>query len=115
VSLEGTVPPRSEETTPSGTICIKVDLRLYAVEALEAAVYRFADRGFFLDDVDWDNKCARVAVYLSMSEQPTEELQVLFRQELTDQSLRHRIRAETEAVRNLILAHAFADSALAGD
>ena len=90
-----------------------VDLRLYTVEAMHAAVYRFADKGCCIDHVDWDKTTATVVFNQPPQEDEQASLLTQFKQELNDQTLRQRIRAETESIRNLILAHAFSDSALA--
>lgn len=92
----------------------EVDLQLYGEDAVHAAVYRYAALGAVVTGVDWTLKRANV----SFSKVPEADLPALeenFRQELTDQVLRIKIRLETEAVRNLILANAFSDSALAQD
>ena len=92
---------------------VQVDLRLYTVEALHAAAYRFADLGCTIGHVDWVKMTATVDFAVPLTDNEHDALLIRFKQELTDQVLRQRIRSETEAIRTLILAHAFADSAIA--
>ena len=107
------VTPRNEATSHSRRIVnTTVDLRLYSLDVVQAAAYRFGDLGCALTGVDWESNAASIS-FLLKADMSDEELLTHFRQELTDQALRLRIRTETEHIRNVILAHAFADSALA--
>lgn len=98
--------------TPAAVLT-QIDLRLYSVDALHAAVYRFANVGCSIEHVDWEGMTASVAFARPPIASEHASLLTRFRQELTDQVLRHRIRGETDAIRTLILAHAFSDSAIA--
>ncbi len=93
--------------------CLAVDLRLYSVAAVHAAVYRFAEFGCRIQQADWDSMSAVVAFTPPDNDAAFATLIIRFQQELTDQTLREQIRAETEDVRNVILAHAFSASAIA--
>ena len=95
-------------------LSLPVDLRLYGEDALHETVYRFAANGALISSVDWPNQTAHVH-FSKVADSATASLEEAFYQGLTDQVLRIKIRAETEAVRNLILANAFSDSALSQD
>lgn len=92
---------------------LALDSSVYSLEAVQKAAYRFIDRltilisqidGQILCDIDPVANLAR----------PLDEVLADFKRELLDQQLRSQIKAETEPVRNLILALAFSRSGLQG-
>jgi His-Xaa-Ser system protein HxsD len=80
----------------------------YSADAIQRAAYRFCDR-FVLDlEVEDDHfRCT-----LSCPDEIEPSTVVDFRKEVLDQTLRERIRSETEGVRNVILAVAFSNADL---
>jgi His-Xaa-Ser system protein HxsD len=91
--------------------CVKISSSVYRLEAILKATYKFTDKCYihvepatqdkFLVRFKTKNQC-----YSS------QELAHEFCNELLDQELRIIIAQETEAVRNLIMAHAFSKTAL---
>lgn len=85
---------------------VRFDVEAYSFDAIQRAAYRFCDRisvEVTRDDASW-----LCAVFPAAATDFSDEDVAAFRIECLDQTLRERIRIETEAVRNLILAHAFA-------
>jgi His-Xaa-Ser system protein HxsD len=96
-----------------GAIALRIDVRVYRLTAVKKAAYRLADRctaviGALADPL--------VPVALRFAPGTTEPAAVeaarLFFQELLDQELREQIADETNALRTLILAHAFSKADL---
>jgi His-Xaa-Ser system protein HxsD len=75
-----------------------------SVDAIQRAAYRFSDR-FSCELVPGEDEhlCRLTAV----GDQVVGDHVADFRTEVLDQALRERIRAETEPIRTMILAHAF--------
>lgn len=91
---------------------IKFDSRLYSSESVKRALYRFTDR-FAADIRQTDNEFVCTLHFAADKSDVTKELDIMnFKKEVLDQDLREKIRAETESVRNLILAHAFSKTGL---
>ena len=92
--------------TPSGQpdLRLKVDLTLFSVEAVKAACYELADRAVAALTRTSDTE---LDVAFTLAEAADcEAVRVSFLRALVDEDLRERIGRETEAVRNLIIAHA---------
>jgi His-Xaa-Ser system protein HxsD len=95
-----------------GALCATVDLRIYGQAALLKAVHRFTGRCYlhlqhrdeYLVNARFQPKQAQ--------ECRMEELAGEFFNELLDQRLRAIVQQESEAVRNLILAHALSRTSL---
>jgi His-Xaa-Ser system protein HxsD len=91
---------------------LELDADVYALEAVQKAGYRFINRltvvvskrpGTIVCEIDGlDGRAA-----------PSEATIADFKRELLDQQLRVQIKAETESVRNLILAYTFSESKVA--
>ncbi|HEX3474900.1 MAG TPA: His-Xaa-Ser system protein HxsD [Kofleriaceae bacterium] len=97
-------------TLSNGEIALVIDLRSYRLTAVKKAAYRFADRfTAVLGSPEHD----RIPVVLRFAPGITETAAQAhvrqFFQELLDQELREHIAGETNAVRTLILAHAFSN------
>jgi His-Xaa-Ser system protein HxsD len=75
-----------------------------SADALQRALYRVAEDGTWdvsKDEINWSVViCAKPGADLG-------ELESRFKQHVVDYGLREKIRAETEQVRALLLAHAF--------
>ncbi len=90
---------------------LQLDSSVYLIEAVQKAAYRFIDRfavvisnesGHIFLDITFDAKY----------EVNADKILADFKKELLDQNLRVKIKAETEPMRNLILAYAFSKSGL---
>lgn len=90
---------------------LQFDATIYPIEAIEKAAYRFIDR--FSVVLSQDDKNIYCALTFDANNATRAEAIVAdFQKELLDQKLRIKIKAETEPVRNLILAYAFSKSGL---
>lgn len=87
------------------------DKTCHSYDDVQRAAYKFIDRcsvvvstvdGRIVCDVELDEKCSQSIGFISQQ----------IRKEVLDQTLRTRIKSETEDVRNLILAHAFSRTGL---
>lgn len=95
------------------TVC----LRVHHIEAVKETCYRYASPYFArLRGVDEGEK-ALVAFQFPSTVNADEEERVVasFHQELLDQDLRQRVFRQTEAIRTLIFANAFANTTLTDD
>jgi len=102
-----------ENKEGEGTFVLPVELKVYSLEAIKKAVYKFADKASVLVKTESDS-VVRVVFTFSEGIKTAQAKEVLseFQNELLDQDLRLTIAQETKAVRNLILAHAFSRSSL---
>lgn len=89
---------------------VRFDAASASIDAIQRAAYRFSDRfSCELLTGEQEHRCLLTAV----GEMEAEPLVADFRTEVLDQVLRERIRAETEPIRTMILAHAFSRTGLA--
>jgi His-Xaa-Ser system protein HxsD len=93
------------------TRALSFETSAHSLDAIQRAVYRLSDR--LSCDVETVGAAFRCMLHFS-SEDESEVEQALadFRNEVLDQVLRERIRAETTEARNLILALAFSQTGL---
>ena len=86
---------------------VEFDLGAFSIESIKRAAYRFSDR--FVFDVSISGKSALCVLVFpdTATFELMDEVTSNLRKEVLDQDLRQSIRAETESVRNVILAHAF--------
>lgn len=89
---------------------LSFDRRGHSLDAVQRAAYRFSDR--LSCDVSEGAEAVEVTVHLSGDAGEAEAILSDFRNEVLDQVLRERIRAETGDVRNLVLALAFSKTGL---
>jgi len=92
-------------SAPLGPVELRLDCAAYPVDAVQRAAYRMCDR--LSVEVTRDDQTWVCAVYPADGGPATSEDLANLRTEILDQVLRHRIRSETAAARNLILATAF--------
>lgn len=86
--------------------------RLYAVSSIKKAAYRFIDRfAAAVDILDGRIECV-ITFGRDVPESEAEAVLLEFQKEVLDQDLRESIKNETEAVRNLLLAHVFSNTGL---
>jgi His-Xaa-Ser system protein HxsD len=95
---------------PEISVCF--DGKTYSLSAVKKAAYRFIDKAAIrIESVD-----QRILCFLTFDERTSnaERDRIIseFEKEVLDQDLREAIKSETEAVRNLILAHAFSATVL---
>jgi His-Xaa-Ser system protein HxsD len=86
----------------------------HSVDAIQRAAYRLSDR--LSIDLQSTGNLFTCTTHID-SDDPDVASTILsdFRKEVLDQTLRERIRSETEGVRNLILALAFSNTGLASE
>jgi His-Xaa-Ser system protein HxsD len=94
---------------------LEIDLQAFDLDSLKRAAYRFSDR--FAFDIAVAGTTAHCTLIFPESESPAsiDAAIATFRKELLDQDLRRTIRAETDQVRNVILAEAFSRTGLVSD
>lgn len=83
---------------------LKFSSETASVDAIQRAAYRFSDR-FSCELIPGDIE--HVCKLTPVGDEDLEPIVGAFRTEVLDHVLRERIRAETEPVRTMILAHAF--------
>ena len=92
---------------------LSFDATAYTADAIQRAGYRFCDRlALDLQRVNGAFECT--LLFADEHADQADAIAADFRTEVLDQTLRERIRAETEGVRNLILALAFSNTGLTG-
>jgi His-Xaa-Ser system protein HxsD len=82
----------------------------HSIDAVQRAAYRFSDR--LSCDISEGPEAIGVVVHLKDGAGEPPVVLANFRNEILDQVLRERIRAETGDVRNLVLALAFSKTGL---
>jgi His-Xaa-Ser system protein HxsD len=90
---------------------LSFDLAAHTVDAVQRAAYRLSDR--ISCEVTLGEHSIDVRATVLDEGADADALMAEFRNEVLDQVLRERIRAETGDVRNLILALAFSRTGLA--
>jgi His-Xaa-Ser system protein HxsD len=83
---------------------------VFGLEAVKKAAYRFIDR--FSIDIILADETIECQLNFADADKSVSFWVDEFKKEVLDQDLRQRIKAESEPVRNLILAHAFSQSTL---
>lgn len=95
-------------------IDVTFDSAVFSVDAVKMACYRFLDR--FTSDIQLCE--GQIVCHLSFDDKlisaPDAHVDN-FKKEVLDQDLRLKLKAETEPIRNLILAHAFSKTGLIAD
>jgi len=102
--------PECEGELVNGEIALVLDLRSYRLSAVKKTAYRFADRfTAVLGSPENDRLSLSLRFKANVAESAAREVTRQFFQELLDQELRELVAAETNAIRTLILAHAFSN------
>jgi His-Xaa-Ser system protein HxsD len=93
------------------THTLQLDSSVYLIVAVEKASYRFIDRIAVVISKADENISLEITVD---DKHAANEDKILadFKKELLDQNLRVKIKAETEPMRNLILAYTFSKTGL---
>ena len=81
-----------------------------SLDAVQRAAYRFSDR--MSCDIAEGSETIDVTLHLAEGAEDPGAVEADFRNEVLDQVLRERIRAETADVRSLVLALAFSKTGL---
>lgn len=100
------VPPNSEA---GGAIELEFVAETTSVDAIQRAAYRFCDR-FSCELIPSEN--AHRCLLTPIGDVDVTNEVAGFRTEVLDQTLRERIRAETEPMRTMILAQAFSKTGI---
>lgn len=97
----------------NGAISVVIDTRLYRAVAIKKTAYRLADRCTAVIG-PLTEPLVSVSLHFKAGTYEIAALETAraFYQELLDQELREQIAEETNAVRTLILAHAFSKADL---
>ena len=91
---------------------VSFDLKVFSLNAIKHAAYKYL-HVFAVDITVVDEQIQCVIHFASSVDEQKSQLIVNdFRKEALDQDLREKLKAETETVRNLILAHAFSKTGL---
>lgn len=97
---------------PSESVVLVFDERLFSIEAVQKAAYRF----IHLYVLDMNLDAGKIVCTLTPSQEHSlegnEHYISEFKKEVLDQHLRIKIKTETEDVRNLVLGIAFTNSGL---
>lgn len=100
----------------SQPLILNFDAEIFSLLAVQKACYRFSNVAAFEVTLERNSEIASISVTAAPLTDKTDEdvtdLEHRLRNEVLDQQLREQIRAQTEGVRNLILAHAFSRSGL---
>jgi His-Xaa-Ser system protein HxsD len=105
----------SQSERPADAISITFDSQVYSLTAVKKAAYKYLDR-FSADISIVGTKINCRLTFTSSNDQGSRQRLVEdFRKEVLDQDLREALKVETEAVRNLILAYAFSQTAIPSD
>jgi His-Xaa-Ser system protein HxsD len=90
---------------------VSFDRSGHSLDAVQRAAYRLSDR-LSAEIAEADGK-VEATLHIADPEADADAVLADFRNEVLDQVLRERIRAETEDVRKLVLALAFSQTGLA--
>jgi His-Xaa-Ser system protein HxsD len=106
---------RESEKDLAATASLTFDSQVYSLTAVKKAAYRYLDR--FSAAISIDDKHITCILTLTTPLDPAACARLLedFRKEVLDQDLREVLKVETEAIRNLILAYAFSQTAMPSD
>jgi len=94
------------------SVAVSFDGHVFSLMAVKKAAYRYID-SFSADISIKDEEIRCVLNFTSpRSDESCARLVDDFKKEVLDQELREKLKAETEPVRNLILAHAFSKTGI---
>jgi His-Xaa-Ser system protein HxsD len=89
---------------------LSFDRSTASLDAVQRAIYRLSDR--MSCDISMADNAVQVVIHPSDPDADVDGLLGDLRNEVLDQELRERVRAETSDVRNLVLALAFSKTGL---
>ncbi len=93
-----------------GTYCISVDTSLYSPQAILKTCYLFLDQCYLFVDAE-NSETSEVKVYFSSSDENTDLRKIIgeFSNRLIWQEVRQKVWAETQTVREIIVAQALTE------
>lgn len=91
---------------------VRFSRELFDAETIKKAAYRFTDRCAFDFSLESDEVVCEMRFIQPTTNAQADGLEAAFRNEALDQDLRKIVAAETEPLRNAILAYAFSDTGL---
>jgi len=91
---------------------VEVLFQGHDLEVLEKAAYRFTNKFALVITTNGDNQICALDFPADKTEEAISFTIREFKNEVLDQKLRAKIKAESEPIRNLILAHAFSKTSL---
>jgi His-Xaa-Ser system protein HxsD len=94
---------------------ISFDTRAVDLNSIKRTAYKFTDQCAIDLQVGKDEVICVVDFKNELSEKEFKNFSIEFRNDVLDEELRADIAAQTEAVRNLILAYAFSKTGLEDD
>lgn len=94
---------------------ISFDSRAVEISSIKRAAYKFTDQCAIDLQVGEEEVVCVFEFKNKLSENEFKEFSIEFRNDVLDEGLRADISAQTEAVRNLILAYAFSKTGLDDD
>ncbi|HEX8456365.1 MAG TPA: His-Xaa-Ser system protein HxsD [Pyrinomonadaceae bacterium] len=100
-----------EEVTDE-SLCIGVDTAVYSLEALFRVCYGFTDKCYLFLQPEEASSVVRVKFSRKTPDCDLPSLAGEFSNELINQKVRQQIASETRAIRELIVAQAFAEADL---
>ena len=101
-----------DEEKEARTIAVNFDSHVFSLIAVKKAAYKYIDS--FSADISLTNNEVKCLLKFTSrgSDESSSRLVDDFKREVLDQDLREQLKVETEAVRNLILAHAFSKTGM---
>jgi len=101
------------ETNPDGSVSVRFDSRVYPLNAVKKAAYKFAKDCGVVVNVEGEHFRATIN-FFDQAAAPSAKQRLVgaFCNEVIDQDLREQISEQTEPMRNLILAQAFSKTSL---
>ncbi len=94
---------------------IAFDANLYSADHLKKAAYKFIDKFSFQVATKGSELVCDLELNPNIGKDAEDYYINQFKKEVLDQELRDKLKKETEAVRNLILAHTFSKTGLISD
>jgi His-Xaa-Ser system protein HxsD len=98
----------------SNPVTIRIDLRVYPLEAAQRAAFRCTDIASFEFSMASEQSLDVTATPKSTISIAPNDVAARFHNELLEQKLRQTIADETKSERDLILAYAFSNTKLLG-
>jgi len=91
------------------THTLKLDARIYELEDIQRATYKFANKASSIASFDHENPNQLIVEFrlLPSFKGDIEHIKMDYLIELNDQLLRRKVKKETEDIRNIILSHTF--------
>jgi His-Xaa-Ser system protein HxsD len=113
IGLQGTLPRLPVADPQTGAVALKVDLSVFAMEAVLRAAYKFTDRCHLFVERPINEGKQAVVTFRPKGEAAAVDMIVGdFANELIDQQLREHLAREAGPIREILVAQAFAEGNL---